>query len=290
MSDTTTEELSFISGPGTKLSAKIYRPPAADDHKTGVVMCHGFGGIKEGVLPSLAKLLAEAGYTALTFDFRGFGASEGPQGRLVPDEQVEDTVTALEFLSQEGSVDPDRMGLYGTSFGGGIAALAAAFSDRPKALAVSVPVTSGSDWLRSMTRYAEFLELKSRALTAIRDKAATGKVDMGDRADIMIPDRLTAEIYTQKIPMAFETFYHVLNHEPIARAAEIRIPTLMFGVETDVLVPAHQTTRFYEKLVVEKELEMSPTGVHWSPYNELLPLVSSKTIAWYDRLLKPERR
>jgi dienelactone hydrolase len=290
MSDVTTEDSHFISGPGTNLSVKFYRPSSANDHKTGVVMCHGFGGIKEGVLPGLATALAQAGYTALTFDFRGFGASEGLKGRLVPDEQVEDTVTAMEFLSQEGSVDPERIGLYGTSFGGGIAALAAAFSDRPKALAMSVPVTSGSDWLRNLTRYAEYQELKERALAAIRQKAATGKVDMGDRADIMIPDRLTAETYTQKMPMAFETFYHVSHHEPIARASEIRVPTLVFGVETDMLVPAHQTTRFYEKLVVEKHLEMSPSGAHWSPYNELLPLVSTKTIAWYDRLLKPNRK
>jgi uncharacterized protein len=290
MSAITTEDASFISGPGIKLSAKFYRPSAEANHRTAIVMCHGFGGIKEGVLPGLASALAEAGYTALTFDFRGFGASEGPKGRLVPDEQVEDTVTAMEFLSQEGSVDPARIGLYGTSFGGGIAALAAAFSDRPKALAMSVPVTSGSDWLRSMTRYAEYLELKERALGAMREKATTGKVDMGDRADIMIPDRLTAEIYTQKIPMAFETFYHVSHHEPIARAADIRIPTLMFGVESDVLVPVHQTRRFYDKLIVEKHLEISPTGVHWSPYNELLPLVSTKTIAWYDRLLNSIRK
>ena len=290
MSAITTEDTSFISGPQVKLSVKFYRPTPEKNHRTGIVMCHGFGGVKEDVLSGLASALAQSGYTALTFDFRGFGASEGPKGRLVPDEQVEDTVTAMEFLSQEGSVDPDRIGLYGTSFGGGIAALAAAFSDRPKALAMSVPVTSGSDWLRSMTRYAEYLELRERALTAIREKAATGKVDMGDRADIMIPDRLTAEIYTQKIPMAFETFYHVSHHEPIARAADIRIPTLVFGVESDVLVPVHQTRRFYDKLVVEKQLEMSPTGVHWSPYNELLPLVSTKTIAWYDRLLKPTRK
>ena len=287
MTDVVTQDLNFISGPGLKMSARIYRPAAERDHKTGVVMCHGFGGVKEGVLPGLANLLAKAGYTAMTFDFRGFGGSEGSKGRLVPDEQVEDTVTALEWLSHEGSVDPDRIGLYGTSFGGGIAALAAVFSNRPKALAMSVPVTSGSDWLRSMTRYAEFLEMKERALKAIREKAAEGKVDMGDRADIMIPDRLTAEVYTQKIPMAFETFYHVLHHEPIQRAAEIRVPTLMFGVETDVLVPVHQTKHFYDRLIVEKHLEMSPTGVHWSPYGDLLPLVSSKTIAWYDRLLKP---
>jgi uncharacterized protein len=280
------EDLNFFSGPGLKMSARFYRPPKDNDLKTGVVMCHGFGGVKEGVLPSLACLLAEAGYTAMTFDFRGFGASEGLNGRLVPDEQVEDTVHALEYLAREGSVDPDRIGLYGTSFGGGIAALAAAYSDRPKALAVSVPVMSGSDWLRSISRYAEFFEMKSRAIEAIGEKAVSQRVDMADRADIMIPDAATAKTYTQKIPMAFETFYHVSHHEPLARAGDVRVPTLIFGVKTDMLVPFHQTQRFYDSLNVEKALEVANTGAHWAPYNELLPRVATKSVAWYGKHLR----
>jgi dienelactone hydrolase len=97
MADIKTQDISFFSGPKVKVAARVYRPVAEKDHHTGIVMCHGFAGIKEGVLPGLATLLAEAGYTPLTFDFRGFGGSEGPVGRLVPDEQVEDTVHALEF-------------------------------------------------------------------------------------------------------------------------------------------------------------------------------------------------
>jgi alpha-beta hydrolase superfamily lysophospholipase len=174
--------------------------------------------VKEGVLPGLATLLAGAGYTALAFDFRGFGGTGGQVGRLVPDEQVEDTVHALEDLAGSGRVDPEQVGLYGTSFGGGVAALAAAYSDRPKALAVSVPVTSGGGWLKSMTRYYEFRDLKAKAMAAIREKTATGTIAMVDRFDIMIPDPLSLERYTQKIQMVMETFYHVSHHEPIARA------------------------------------------------------------------------
>jgi dipeptidyl aminopeptidase/acylaminoacyl peptidase len=286
MADIKTQDISFFSGPKVKVAARVYRPTAEKDHHTGIVMCHGFGGIKEGVLPGLATLLAEAGYTPLTFDFRGFGGTEGPAGRLVPDEQVEDTVHALEFLAQEGSVDPNRIGLYGTSFGGGIATLAAAYSDRPKALAVSVPVTSGSGWLKSMTRYAEFRELKEKAMDAIRRKTATGEMHMVDRFDIMIPDRLSLERYTQKIPMTLETFYHVLHHEPIEKAKEIRVPTLMFGVKTDQLVPVSQTTDLYDQLKVEKSIDLSEFGTHWAVYDELLANVSSKAIAWFDRHLK----
>jgi dipeptidyl aminopeptidase/acylaminoacyl peptidase len=286
MADIKTQDVFFFSGPKVKVAARVYRPAAEEDHQTGIVMCHGFGGIKESVLLGLATRLAEAGYTALTFDFRGFGGTEGPVGRLVPDEQVEDTVHALEFLAQEGSVDPNRIGLYGTSFGGGIAALAAAYSDRPKALAVSVPVTSGSGWLKSMTRYAEFRELKEKAMDAIRRKTVTGEMHMVDRFDIMIPDRLSLERYTQKIPMTLETFYHALHHEPIEKAKEIRVPTLMFGVKTDQLVPVSQTTDFYDQLKVEKGIDLSEFGTHWAVYDELLSNVSSNAIAWFDRHLK----
>jgi dipeptidyl aminopeptidase/acylaminoacyl peptidase len=286
MSEVKTEDVSFHGAAGVEVAGKYYLPPEGQGHGTGVVMCHGFGGIKEGVLPGLAQLLAQAGYTALTFDFRGFGGTGGPVGRLVPDEQVEDTVHALEFIAGEGRVDPDRIGLYGTSFGGGIAAMAAAFSDRPKALAVSVPVTSGHGWLKSMTRYAEFRELKARAMKAIREKTLTGRMEMVDRFDIMIPDRLTLERYTQKIPMALETFYHVLHHEPIARATDIAVPTLMFGVETDQLVPVSQTTDFYDRLTVEKAIDLSDHGTHWAVYDELLPIVSKKAVGWFDRHLR----
>ena len=286
MSEVRTEDVSFFGAAGASVSGRLYLPPAGQNHRIGIVMCHGFGGVKEGVLPGLATLLAGAGYTALTFDFRGFGGTGGQVGRLVPDEQVEDTVHALEYLAGSGRVDPEQVGLYGTSFGGGVAALAAAYSDRPKALAVSVPVTSGSGWLKSMTRYYEFRYLKAKAMAAIREKTATGTIAMVDRFDIMIPDPLSLERYTQKIPMAMETFYHVSHHEPIARAADIAVPTLMFGVKTDQLVPVSQTIDFYERLTVEKALDLSDYGTHWAVYDELLPVVSTKAIAWYDRHLR----
>src|SRR5437868_8545025 len=115
-----TKDLSFFSGPNCRLAARLYLQEGRD-RKAGIVFCHGFGGVKEGTPPGLSTLLAKHGYTVLTFDYRGFGASEGPRGRLVPVEQVEDAVHALALLSQRFGLDPSRIGIYGTSFGGGIA-------------------------------------------------------------------------------------------------------------------------------------------------------------------------
>src|SRR5207247_1727213 len=120
---------------------------------------------------------------------------EGTRGRLVPSEQVEDAVHALALLSQRAGIEPKRIGIYGTSFGGGIAVMAARRSGIPAAAVVTVPVSSGSQWLQSMMRWHEFMDLKKRAIAAIASKAATGEMPLVDRFEIMIPDPTTVARY-----------------------------------------------------------------------------------------------
>jgi len=62
--------------------------------------------------------LTESGYAVLAFDYRGFGESEGERGRLVPAEQMTDIRNAVTYMQTLGEVDPERIGLWGTSFGG----------------------------------------------------------------------------------------------------------------------------------------------------------------------------
>ncbi len=284
-----TQDFQFISGPGLRMSGRLYLPDAARDLHAGAVFCHGFGGVKEGVPVGLCTRMAEAGYTMLTFDYRGFGASEGERSLLLPQDQVEDTVTALEYLAtQVGNVDPERIGLYGTSFGGGIAGLAATRSPRPKALIMAVPVTSGSRWLRSICRWYEFGELKKRALAAIARKAATGEIEIGERLEIMVPDPLSLSRYAEKTPMAIESAWHVLHHEPADHAPSLQVPLVMLGVEDDTLVPFEQTRLFFDRVACEKRLEVFPTGNHWLFYDQGLARASELTLEWFGRHLTPK--
>lgn len=281
-----TRDFHFYSGPGLKLAGRLYLPDAARDLHAGAVFCHGFGGVKEGVPVGLCTLLAEAGYTMLSFDYRGFGASEGQRALLLPQDQVEDTVTALEYLAtQVPGVDPARIGLYGTSFGGGIAALAATRSPRAKALVMTVPVVSGSHWLRSISRWYEFEALRKRALAAIARKAATGEIEIGERLEIMLPDPQAMERYAERTPMAIETAWHVLHHEPIEHAHKLTIPVMMLGAEDDSLVPYEQTAMFFERVTAQKRLEAFPAGNHWLFYDEGLPRAAQLAIDWFSRHL-----
>jgi uncharacterized protein len=277
-----TKELSFFSGPNCRLAARLYLPEGGRDRKAGIVFCHGFGGVKEGTPPGLSTLLAKHGYTVLTFDYRGFGASEGPRGRLVPVEQVEDAVHALALLSQRFSLDPKRIGVYGTSFGGGIAIMAARRSGIPAAAVVTVPVSSGSQWLQSIMRWHEFMDLQKRAIAAIAGKAASGEMPMVDRFEIMRPDPTTEARYTDKVPLAIETFYHVRNHEPIAEAADLKIPVAVIGVKGDPLVPVDQAIHLHERLGGIKQLHLLEGGDHFVVYEQALTPVAERAIAWFD--------
>ena len=284
--DVAAEDLTFFSGPGLRLSARLYRPDEGNDRNAGIVMCHGFGGVKEGTPVGLANLLAKHGYTVLTFDYRGFGGSEGLANHLVPSEQVEDAVSAIEFLAQRPGIAPNRMGIYGNSFGGGIAILAATRSLRLKAAFVTVPVTSGDGWLRSVNRFYEYQEMKERVFAAIAKKTLSGHLELADRFELVPPDPHSRARHTNnKQSFTLETFYHVSNHEPIAEAHKVEIPVGVIGIRGDLLVPVEQAISLYERMRGPKHLHLFDRGNHHSVYDDLLLEVSQQVIPGFDRYL-----
>jgi dienelactone hydrolase len=148
---------------GTRLAGNLFYPK---DRKEGeklpaIVLCHGWGGTKEHLNRAYAPQFAEEGYFVLSFDYRGWGESDS---RLVvaskmpaPDENGEVTVTAqairelvdpfdqqddidaaISFIEGEPGVDRNRIGLWGTSFGGGHVVWRAAHDDRVKCITAQV--------------------------------------------------------------------------------------------------------------------------------------------------------
>jgi esterase/lipase len=105
---------------------------------------------------------------------------------------------------------------------------------------------------------------------------------MVDRFDIMVPDPLTRERYTDKVSMAVETVYHVLDYEAIDEAHLMHVPTLVLAVNGDVLVPTEQASAYYERLAGPKKLHIFRRGSHFSVYDELLQEVADLTIDWFE--------
>ena len=114
------------------LSGILHVPDAMTDApRAAFLVMHGFGSNKNGGFAKIAAgLLADLGYVVLRFDFRGCGESEGPRGRVLCLEQVDDARAAFDFIATQPGVDPTRIGLMGHSFGAAVAVYAAATDPR----------------------------------------------------------------------------------------------------------------------------------------------------------------
>jgi uncharacterized protein len=127
-----------------------------------VILGRGFGGVREGNRRE-AEFFRAAGFVVLSIDYRWFGDSEGePRGRLRPLDQVEDFRNAITFLGSRPEVDAGRIGLWGTSFAGGVVLYTAALDRRVRAVVAQMPVVHGGRWLRSLRPAAAWEDLLDR--------------------------------------------------------------------------------------------------------------------------------
>src|SRR5258706_771546 len=134
-----TEAVSFYSE-GFKLSGDLYLPAklGRTEKRAGIILGHGYTGVRNLYLPEIARHFNAAGYVVLTFDYKGWGDSEGPKSRLAPYSRVVDVQAALTFLAEREEVEPGRLGLYGTSYGGGTVGWGAANQSRVASCVSSV--------------------------------------------------------------------------------------------------------------------------------------------------------
>ncbi|HKJ50020.1 MAG TPA: alpha/beta hydrolase [Gammaproteobacteria bacterium] len=146
------ENVSFDSC-GLECRGWLYLPDGtgADGKLPAIVMAHGFSAVKEQGLAEFAQAFAAAGFATLVFDYRCFGASDGePRCQLFPLEMVEDYRNAISWLAEHPAVDGGRIGIWGTSFSGGLVAYTGAIDKRAKAIVAQVPSIIGPDTRRAM--------------------------------------------------------------------------------------------------------------------------------------------
>lgn len=128
----------------TVLRGWFYPTEGAKGPAPVVVMAHGFSGVKEMGLDSLAEIFASAGLSALVFDYRNFGASGGePRQEIDPWMQIRDYQHAITYAQTRAEVDGDRIGVWGTSYSGSHAIMLGAIDNRVKCVVSQIPHISG---------------------------------------------------------------------------------------------------------------------------------------------------
>lgn len=282
------ENLSFKSN-GLKVACHLY--VGRKGEKTpGIVMCHGFAGVKELLLPNFAMKFASEGFTVLTFDYRGFGQSEGEVGRLIPAKQIEDILSALVFMRSRPEVDPNRIGLWGTSFGGANAIFAAARDNMVRCLSVQLAfgsgervVTHGQSEKEKLNLYAMIEKMEAR-------KAQSGK-EMMVPIHKVLSDPQSQEFYrcnvdkfpALKIKIPFLTVAETIKHKPEQVIGEIKIPVLFTAAGNDGVNSASESEILYQKANEPKELFIIKDATHYEVYSGVyFEQAIAKQISWFD--------
>ncbi len=267
------QKVSFYSD-GYRLDGLLYTPEvlAAGEKRAAVVLCVGYTYLKSLVMPDIAKALTAAGYVALIFDYRGFGESEGPRWRLIPNEQVSDVRAALTCATDQPHVDSGRLAVLGLSLGGSNAIAAAALDPRVGAVVAIEAMGDGERWLRSLRRHWEWVDFQARLAEDRFARVRTGHSARVDPLEIVVPDPASGaflegvyrEFPQMKCELPLETAEALAEFRPEALVDRIAPrPVLFIHGAADRLVPADESRSLFAHAIHPRRLEIVPDMRHF---------------------------
>jgi len=282
-------KLVTIWSEGSRLAAVLLTPAAAPAPRPAILLCHGWGGLKEHLISSYATPFAEAGFVCLAFDYRGWGESDG---RLIcapdtsplaeagavtvfahvirevvdPLDQVADIRACFAWLLSEDGVDPARVGLWGSSYGAGLATFVTGTDTRVKALVAQIGGYGHprEDWYRDL------------AFKRMADKAR-GLIDppVPQGVDGAPGLRGTPDIARQ------------WGFSPLRAAADIRAPSLFIDAEFEEYnEPALQGGAAFEIVRAHAVADrvVFPCS-HYRVYDEHLAPARRRALDWFEKHL-----
>jgi alpha-beta hydrolase superfamily lysophospholipase len=244
---------------------------AAGERRPAVVACSGYQGLKNIHPERFARVLVPAGFVCLSFDYRGFGASEGERGRLVPQDQVEDVRAAVSFLETVPEVDPERIALVGWALGGGVVIAEAADDPRVQAVATCNAIGDGWRSTRFMHDEQSWRQLLERVAADRRNSATSGRSQIVHPFDIVRLDRVTrgyvdAELYRTAgfgTGVTLESADHLLRFRPEAAVDRIAPrPLLLVHGDRNELHSPDESRELYRRAGDPKRLVLLEDAGH----------------------------
>ena len=295
-------KVTFHNRYGITLAADMYIPKGTGNNvKLPAIAVSGpFGAVKEQSSGLYAQHMAERGYLTIAFDPSYTGESSGEPRRMAsPDINTEDFLAAVDFLSVQDNVDPERIGIIGICGFGGMAVNAAAIDPRIKATVAStmydMSKVSVEGYFKSEDTPAQRME-KRKAIAAQRTedyrtgtyKRAGGVVDpLPDDAPWFVKDYhayyQTKRGYHKRSGNSTDGWNVIgtqsfLNQPLLAWAHEIETPVLLVHGEK-----AH--SRYFSEYAFERMTGKKVEGQSAKQGNkELLIIPGASHVDLYDDL------
>ena len=257
---------------GSLIKGHLYTPDAVSNAPI-VILVHGFAGVKEMLLPAFAEHFAANGMAALTFDYRGFGESEGIPGRLVPHEQITDIRNAITFATTLDGINSNRIGLWGTSYGGANAIVAASRDRRVNVLCVQLTFGNGERVIMG-DKSEEEKEKFRESIHRIWSKAVTDNKQMMLGVNRLLADEQSKKFYSEfvqkfdalKVKLPFLTMKETMEHVPEEYIGKINIPISITVATGDTVNPPEESYRLYELANEPKALFEIENAAHYEVY------------------------
>ena len=273
-----------ILSEGVRMRGILVHPEvAAGTRLPVVVLSHGWGGTAALLRPELERF-ARAGYLALAIDYRGWGDSDG---RLVADgsgkpgavrelrevvhplDQATDLFNAVHWVAGESLADPRRIGLWGTSFSGGLATYVAAREPRVRAVVAQV-----SAFGRPVS-----------AMPPPMLEQARGDATRRARGDLAYPEPGVREIGNLRGAPVREAF---LRYAPIDDVAGLRqCALLIIDAEKEELFDLREHGELaFQRAPEPKRRVVIPAITHYGIYTSARQQATSLAVQWFDEHLK----
>ncbi|MET7999243.1 alpha/beta fold hydrolase [Amycolatopsis sp. NPDC005232] len=295
---TTRSDIEFAGEDGLTLRGWLFVPDAPGP-RPAITMAHGYAGVKEHGLEPFAEAFADAGFVVLVHDHRTFGASDGtPRQDVDPWRQIADWRRAITFLEARPEVDPERIGLWGTSYAGGHAIVLGATDRRLKAVVAQVPTISGVE--QGLRRVPPDGVAALEHAFAEEDRAVgRGEPPRSQTivsADPAVPASYRAPdavgFYLQDIPegiwenqVTVRSTRAARMYEPGAWVSRVSpTPLLLVVALNDTITVTDLALTAYERALQPKGLELIPGG-HFDPYVAEFARSSAAARSWFEQHL-----
>ena len=290
------ERRAVIISEGTRMYAEIYRPAGTTALLPTIIMSHGWGGTA-AMLRAQASAFAQAGYFVIAFDYRGWGLSEsrviqaspatsetsidgrfsgemrGIREVVDPLDQAMDIQNVVHWAMGEPQVDKKRVGLWGTSFSGGLIVYVAARDPR----------------IRALVSQVGYMGQPVSSATAATLEKSYGDATRRARGELGYPPPGMREIGNLAGAPLREKF---LLYAPIDDVAGVRNCAMLFiAAEHEELFDNRQHPKLaFERANQPKKYVEIPGIAHYGIYGEAREQATRLAIEWFDAHLKNTNR
>jgi pimeloyl-ACP methyl ester carboxylesterase len=280
---------------------EIWLPNTRSDGKKPpvIVMAHGFGALRDWGLTPFAERFVKAGFAVVRFDYRGFGKSGGKPRRVVDGKaHVQDWLSALDAVAKRTDIDPQRIGIWGSSYSGGqVLVVGAERAQQVKAVSAQVPFVSGiSSSLEFPLKYqplASWYALRDLLRGENEEPVYVPIIAPGGFAALICPEcnegykKLMSPGQEDQNKVAARVFLSLPFWFPGNSASKIQAPTLIMAAEKDGLIPVKKVREVAKSVPNGEYVELAGAD-HFSPYNgQVFEQVVSKQTAFFIKHLQP---